>query len=89
MTHRHRRWKESGPLPFWGPVATGDQQNRAAHGNVRYRQTCRCGAVRDVLRNQGHEERGPWIEPERPTPSTIDRSGMSDDWPATGPAMFS
>lgn len=58
-THRHRAKHESGPLPFFGPV-NPTRPNRAAHGGVRFRQTCSCGATREVLHNQNHVEYGPW-----------------------------
>lgn len=60
-THRHRAVTESEPLPFSGPV-NPTRPNRAAHGGVRFRQTCSCGATREVLCNQGYQEYGPWRE---------------------------
>lgn len=61
--HTRDETKDEGPLPFFGPVS---RQNpvRAAHGNVRVRHWCRCGAHRDILVNGHHVERGPWIEAE-------------------------
>ena len=60
--HRHRAIasKQHGPLPFFGPVASGSKQNRAAHGGYRIVDTCSCGATREELRNGGHSEIGPW-----------------------------
>ncbi len=50
-----------GDLPFFGPVASAAQQNRAAHGGRRYVETCeRCGATREVLTNGPHREYGAW-----------------------------
>lgn len=43
---------------FVGPVAR--DENRAAHGGVRFADTCRCGAVRARNVNGWHEEIGPW-----------------------------
>lgn len=59
MTHKHRVKYESEPLPFFGPV-NPTRPNPAAHGGVRYVQTCGCGATREVLYNQAHYEYGPW-----------------------------
>ena len=61
-THHHRPTTTSKALPYFGPVA-GRYQNPAAHGGVRYRALCRCGATRDTLVNRDHHERGPWVEP--------------------------
>lgn len=58
-THRHRPVTESKPLPFCGPV-NPTSPNRAAHGGVRYVQTCKCGATRELLCNWGQHEYGPW-----------------------------
>jgi len=63
-THRHRVKTSEGPYGFDGCVAP-DRCNPVAHGGVRYREICRCGAYR--RRNstggiQGREEVGRWIE---------------------------
>jgi hypothetical protein len=63
MSHAHRVKTESGPLPFLGPV--GRRENRRAHGGHRVIQRCACGASREVNRNAGTEERGPWVEGAR------------------------
>jgi cytochrome c len=51
----------TGPArPFHGSVRPA-RPNQAAHGGVVYRDRCvACSAERDRLRNQGHEEAGPW-----------------------------
>jgi len=59
--HRHRMSYEEGPYGFTGPVAEIARQNPAAHGNVRYRRFCSCGAWQDVLYNGCHTERGRWV----------------------------
>lgn len=49
------------PKGFSGPVATtAENINPAAHGNVSIREHCHCGARRDRLVNQRHEEIGEW-----------------------------
>lgn len=50
-------------LPFFTGVAVEPYttQNRAAHGGVRYVETCsHCGAERERLVNGLHEEVSPW-----------------------------
>jgi hypothetical protein len=59
---KHTKTGFGEPRPFFGPVARGDHQNRAAHGNVELRETCEhCGMQRRVLSNNGHYEHGPWF----------------------------
>ena len=63
MTHTHTASRESGPYPYIAPVAGRyGTENRAAHGNVVFLETCECGAERSAARNQRHEELGPWGE---------------------------
>ena len=57
--HRHTVHTTSDALPFFGPVSA-TRQNRAAHGGCRFREQCKCGAVREVLVNGRHEEVGAW-----------------------------
>ena len=57
--HTHRP-EASRDEAFGGPVSR--RQNRAAHGNITRVDTCRCGATRHTNRNQGHIERGEWVE---------------------------
>lgn len=45
---------------FSGPVARGEDQNPAAHGNICDEEMCRCGARRKVLINGRHTETGDW-----------------------------
>lgn len=56
--HRHEVERSVGPLPYFDSVAR--EPNRAAHGGVRWRERCRCGAERHVLQNGRHVEEGPW-----------------------------
>ena len=52
------------PRCYSGPVATGPDQNRAAHGNICIQQRCPdCGRERAVNVNQRHCEYGPWFLP--------------------------
>ena len=60
MTHAHEVARETGPYPYSGPVAR--DENRAAHGNVRFEGHCSCGHVRSRLVNGRHEEVGLWRE---------------------------
>lgn len=46
---------------YTGPVSR--DENRAAHGNVTYRDHCACGAVRDRNVNGRHSEIGDWFDP--------------------------
>lgn len=64
--HTHETIKTSEPRGFAGPVASGDEQNPRAHGNIEVTETCSCGATRRVLINGLHEETGDWA-----TTSTI------------------
>ena len=58
--HNHRPDpKKTTVAGFAGPIP-GARENRRAHGNIRIRETCRCGATRLTNRNAG-DERGPWI----------------------------
>jgi len=59
---RHRAISTSEAWGFVGPVSR--DENQAAHGNVGYTETCRCGATRARLVNQHHEEVGEWSAPE-------------------------
>ena len=60
MNCRHTTTACSDALPFSGPVSR-DNQNPAAHGGVRYVDTCDdCGATRETLVNGRHEEVGAW-----------------------------
>jgi len=61
MGHVHKA-KTSETRPFWGPVATGARENRAAHGGYTRRETCSCGATRKVNVNGAHVEKGRWNE---------------------------
>lgn len=65
MGHRHKKISEI-TTPFVGPVGEGSRgyfrQYPAAHGYVTTVAICRCGAVRHTNENQGHVERGRWIE---------------------------
>lgn len=58
--HKHRA-QSTDVRPFFGPVAK--EENRAAHGGICERQTCSCGAVREVNSNGRHVERGEWSDP--------------------------
>lgn len=49
--------------PYSGPIP-GAAENPAAHGAIRYEQTCSCGARRCSNVNRGHSELGPWVEHE-------------------------
>lgn len=51
--------------PYSGSIS-GAEENRAAHGNVRYEDTCSCGATRAMNANGAHSEEGPWTTPPRP-----------------------
>ena len=57
---------ESEPRSFSHSVARPPftHENPAAHGNIWFVETCRCGAIRDVLQNQRHTEVSPWRAPE-------------------------
>ncbi len=46
--------------PWFGCVAPR-RCVEGAHGNIVERQTCRCGAYRDVAINRAYREAGPWI----------------------------
>jgi hypothetical protein len=60
-THRHRA-QHTVPRPYSGPVRTrSSDQNEAAHGGIRYDETCSCGAKRSTNVNGRHRELGPWI----------------------------
>lgn len=53
----------SGPAgPFFHGVAERtEDMNDAAHGHLRWRETCElCGASREVLYNNGHFENSLW-----------------------------
>jgi hypothetical protein len=54
-------------LPFMGGVAERTEDiNEAAHGGVRFEQKCLvCGAVREVLYNNRHEEYSLWHLPRK------------------------
>lgn len=54
-------YSTTGPFPFFGPVAGGDEQNPAAHGGVCYRDEDPSGLYRLRLVNGAHEEIGPWM----------------------------
>jgi hypothetical protein len=56
--HKHTAKVSSPALPFVGAVAT--RQNPAAHGGVRFLESCSCGASRERLVNGSHVERGAW-----------------------------
>jgi hypothetical protein len=62
---KHGNIDEEGPKPYFGPVADRtENENRGAHGGVRYTDVCRdCGATREVLVNGRHSEFGPWLPP--------------------------
>ncbi len=46
---------------YTGPVASGEDENRAAHGSCCDHETCiDCGAVRRVNTNGRHVEAGAW-----------------------------
>lgn len=62
ITHRHRVDRKDDPRCYTGSVAGRyGIENRAAHGNIRVREYCLCGAYRDTNRNGWHLEYGPWI----------------------------
>lgn len=62
----HSNYDTSDVLPYFGAVSR--DENRAAHGGVRYRETCQaCGATRDWLCNGRHVETGEWTSPEPET----------------------
>lgn len=63
MGHKHKiKHERTEDLPFFGTIPGADE-NRAAHGGIRVRVHCHCGATRDSNVNGSHVERGPWIEP--------------------------
>jgi len=59
--HKHTVKTESKPYGYRGGVATRatGQEPRAA-GGICVRQECACGAYREVNKNNGYAERGPW-----------------------------
>lgn len=59
--HQHRVVHVSAALPFDGSVSR--RENRVAHGNCSYLESCRCGANRRVNANAGQREVGPWYMP--------------------------
>lgn len=62
--------------PFFGPVASGDNQWPPAHGGVTYEMECSlCGARRLENVNQQHREVGCW-GPDRATRQTAAREAM-------------
>ena len=57
----------------------GGTENRAAHGNIEYTETCSsCGFERLVLQNQLAVERSAWYDP-RVTPTLADRQRATDE----------
>ena len=66
-THKHAA-QTSQTRPFCGCTLMTDHgrvvgtHREAAHGGVCERQTCKCGATRDVNINGAHREVGVWIE---------------------------
>lgn len=58
----HSAEQTSPSRPYMGGVAVHQitAENRAAHGNITYTETCRCGATRSVNQNQRHLEFSPW-----------------------------
>jgi len=56
--HKHHTYKTE-TLPFSHCVNPRDCDPRA-HGSVRYRDYCRCGAVRERNVNQNFKEVGQW-----------------------------
>jgi hypothetical protein len=52
--------KTSGPYPFAGPVANGENENPRAHGGVVWVDTNHDGSWRYRNTNGAHEEIGPW-----------------------------
>jgi hypothetical protein len=48
--------------PYSGPVATGDDEDPRAHGNVTYVYHCECGATQRANSNAGTQEIGDWVD---------------------------
>jgi len=61
QTCAHARLREISTTCYFGPVATGDKENPAAHGGVCVCDEClQCGARRSVNVNGKHVEYGGW-----------------------------
>ena len=58
----HVHTHETAARCYQHPVALAPytDENPMAHGNITVTERCVCGAERDVCRNQGHVENGPW-----------------------------
>lgn len=41
-------------------ACAANPSRQGAHGGVTHRDTCECGATREVESNYGHTNRGPW-----------------------------
>lgn len=61
--HEHRVTRTRPAGPCLGPVAERPLWNPRAWGGTHWRQSCRCGAQRDLLVNGEHDEMGPWVLP--------------------------
>lgn len=60
---KHQNTRTGDAYGFNGSVAVRPytEENRAAHGGVRYIETCQdCGASRECNVNGSHEENSPW-----------------------------
>ena len=55
--HRHKAIKQEDRV-YTAPVSRNE--NPSAHGGVCQRETCSCGARRNINKNGGHWEVGPW-----------------------------
>jgi hypothetical protein len=72
----HSAARETGePRGFVGPIARPGEENRAAHGNTQVTDCCPCGASRQRLVNQRHQEVGPWFLDEDRLQGALDRRG--------------
>lgn len=68
--HKHRVSRRTIAHAYTSPVAGGPfvRRNPKAHGSVSWGEICSCGAERKVNANQGHIERGAWLQPDTEEP---------------------
>ncbi len=62
-TNKHPKTEFGPDMAFTGPVFLEPytHENRGAHGDISYTETCRgCGWTRDLNQNGRHVEASPW-----------------------------